>query len=73
MKQNCDEKIRYATLESADQAVVEYNERVVLTIDPVNPYRCSKHDCFHIGHQRPIAQVIAFQRMCIEICYSRAS
>ena len=61
------------TIEEAKQAVAEYYERVVLTIYPVNAYPCHTHGCFHIGHQRPREEILAFRKLCIEICYSNAA
>ena len=70
MKKDCDYKVRYITKEEAEDAVSAYYERVVLSIDPVTAYWCHKHDCFHIGHKRPLADILSYKIMCMAIKYS---
>jgi hypothetical protein len=59
----CDEKIQYLTADAAERAVDRYYERVVLSVDPVEPYKCRAHGCYHIGHTRPVAEISGWQQM----------
>lgn len=47
---DCDYKIRHRTREDADRAVEEYYEQIVLSVSPVEVYYCTRHDCYHLGH-----------------------
>lgn len=48
----CKEKRRFKKLCEAMRAADRYMEEKVLVLNPMVPYRCYKHSCFHIGHNR---------------------
>ncbi len=73
IQKGCDTKDRDETLEDAQKAVTRYYERVVISIDPVEPYKCDIHGCFHIGHQRPLEEIRTFNKMLKDIGYHRAA
>ena len=73
LRKDCHIKNRHETLEDAQKAVTKYYERVVISIDPVEPYKCDVHGCFHIGHQRPPEEIRAFNILLKAIGYHRAA
>ena len=48
----CKEKRRFKKLCEAIRAADRYMEEKALVLNPMVPYRCYKHNCFHIGHDR---------------------
>ncbi len=46
----CDTKMRFTSMAEARYAADSYMARVALTFDPMVPYRCMEHSCWHIGH-----------------------
>jgi hypothetical protein len=47
---NCDYKIKHKTKEDALKAINKYLSQIVMTVDPLAPYYCYKHKCYHVGH-----------------------
>jgi len=47
---NCDTKVRYGTQDEANIALTEYLHRIICS--NMDVYRCSRHNCFHLGHAR---------------------
>ena len=47
-KRTCTEKVRYPRHEDALEVAREYGRRVIFA--EMNVYRCSRHECWHIGH-----------------------
>jgi hypothetical protein len=48
----CKEKLKFKRFCAAVRAADSYMEEKALVLDPMVPYRCHKHNCFHIGHNR---------------------
>jgi hypothetical protein len=47
---NCDTKVQYGTRDEANIALMERLHRVISS--NMDVYRCSRHNCFHLGHAR---------------------
>ncbi len=73
MVKGCARKNRYEEAADAQEAVDDFYRRVVISIYPFVSYRCEIHGCFHVGHQRPVNEVMAFNRMLKEIRYFDAA
>jgi len=48
----CTLKRQFSTLCEAIQAADKYMDEIALVLAPMAPYRCKKHNCYHIGHNR---------------------
>ncbi len=48
----CTLKRQFPTLCEAIQAADKYMDEIALVLAPMTPYRCNKHNCYHIGHNR---------------------
>ncbi len=46
----CQDKRKFRRFCQAVHAADQYMEEMALVLKPMVPYRCSKHRCFHIGH-----------------------
>ena len=48
----CDDKRRFENFCHAVQAADQLMEERALVLNPIVPYKCRRHGCFHIGHNR---------------------
>ena len=48
----CQDKRKFRRFCQAVRAADQYMEEMALVLKPMVPYRCHKHVCFHIGHDR---------------------
>jgi len=46
----CDSKKQYVWLRDAIGAADGYMDRIAITRGPMMPYYCSRHSCWHTGH-----------------------
>ena len=60
MGKNCDYKNKYYTWIDACEAIEEWNDRVVLSVRPMNAYWCKPHRAYHIGHQKTAEEMKEF-------------
>ena len=62
-----DAKIRYEWLRDAIGAADSYMDRITLTTAPMMPYYCSRHSCWHTGHDRKAAtgRALTYSRTCV--------
>ncbi len=52
MGKKCKEKERFGTFVEAKAFATAYMRDIVLTFHPMKAYYCSKHDCYHVGHDK---------------------
>ena len=49
-RKRCNRKKRYETKEAAQEQCNKIHSDVALQLTPLEPYFCSRHDMWHIGH-----------------------
>jgi hypothetical protein len=52
MSKKCKLKYRFKTFAEATTFANTYMEDIVLTFYPMTAFYCTKHKCYHIGHNK---------------------
>lgn len=52
MGKPCKVKEKFKTFMEAKAFATQYHEDIVLTFYPMTAYYCTKHKCYHVGHDR---------------------
>ena len=58
-RRDCRYKIGYEDLRQAIAAADSYMDRIAIMRGPMVPYFCSRHSCWHTGHNNKMAGSIA--------------
>jgi hypothetical protein len=52
MAKSCMEKQKFPTHEEAQVFADEYDNNIVMSFHPIEPYWCEQHNSWHIGHNK---------------------
>ena len=57
----CRDKIRYNSRDAAQRCADEMHATYALTFNPITPYKCERHACWHVGHDAYFPRELAIQ------------
>jgi len=52
MGKKCTQKYKFKTFTEATTFANTYMEDIVLTFYPMRAFYCTKHKCYHVGHNK---------------------